>query len=160
MSGPWPGTLAIAPRPRGGDWLEDEMRGWRRSGVDTVLSLLTLDEQADLNLTTEAQEVKAQGMKFLSLPIPDRQAPDSTDDVAAVLETLESDLSAGKNVVIHCRQGIGRAGLIAACLLISKGATPGEATERLSTARRIPVPETEEQKRWIEGYAAAVAVKA
>ena len=30
------GKLALAARPRGDDWLEDEIAGWRREGVDTV----------------------------------------------------------------------------------------------------------------------------
>jgi hypothetical protein len=47
IDGPWPGHLAIAPRPRGGDWLEDEIRAWRRSGVDVVLSLLSREEEAE-----------------------------------------------------------------------------------------------------------------
>jgi hypothetical protein len=33
---PWRGRLAIMPRPRGGDWLDDEIQSWRRSGVDVV----------------------------------------------------------------------------------------------------------------------------
>jgi hypothetical protein len=45
VDGPWPGKLALASRPRGGDWLEDEMAGWRRTGIDTMLSLLTPEEE-------------------------------------------------------------------------------------------------------------------
>jgi hypothetical protein len=47
---PWRGRLAIMPRPRGGDWLDDEIQSWRRSGVDVVVSLLTREEESDLNL--------------------------------------------------------------------------------------------------------------
>ena len=43
------GRLAIAARPRGGDWLEDEIREWRDSGVDHVVSLLTPPEANDLD---------------------------------------------------------------------------------------------------------------
>ena len=38
--GPWRGRLAIAARPRGGDWLDDELSGWRQAGIDVVVSLL------------------------------------------------------------------------------------------------------------------------
>ena len=34
VAGPWPGSLAVMPRPRGGDWLEDEVRAWRTAGVE------------------------------------------------------------------------------------------------------------------------------
>ena len=106
--GPWPGRLALASRPRGGDWLEDEIAEWRRQGVDTVASLLTVEEEKDLGLSAEERHVRAQGMRFVSFPIPDREVPDSDAKVAAALEKLDADLSSGKNVVVHCRQGIGR----------------------------------------------------
>ena len=66
VDGPWPGRLAIAARPRGGDWLEDEMAHWHHSGVDTVLSLLSPDEEHTLGLGKEADTVRAQGMDFIS----------------------------------------------------------------------------------------------
>jgi len=157
VDGPWPGKLALASRPRGGDWLEDEMLAWRQAGIDTVLSLLTPEEEKDLDLKREAQEAKARGMKFVSLPIPDRQVPTSESEVSAALDRFDADLSAGRNVVIHCRQGIGRTGLVAACLLITKGLSPEVAVKSLSAARGNPVPETGEQRRWIDHYAAVLA---
>jgi len=156
-NGPWPGKLALSARPRGGDWLEDEIAAWRGVGIDTVLSLLTPDEVKDLDLGNEGQEVKRVGMKFLSLPIPDRQVPQSESQITATVEKLDADLSAGKNVVIHCRQGIGRSGLVAACLLISKGLSSGAAVESLTATRGTPIPETPEQRRWIDRYAATFA---
>jgi hypothetical protein len=38
------GRLAIAARPRAGDWLPDEVAGWRSEGVDVVISLLQPSE--------------------------------------------------------------------------------------------------------------------
>jgi protein-tyrosine phosphatase len=157
VNGPWPGKLALAARPRGGDWLDDEMSAWKRSGIDTVLSLLTAGEEQDLDLKNESSTARAQGMNFSSLPIGDRQVPNSESEVAAILDQLERDLSAGKNVVVHCRQGLGRTGLMAACLLVSKGLSPGAAVDAVSAARGTSVPETSEQRQWIDHYAVVVA---
>jgi protein-tyrosine phosphatase len=155
--GPWSGRVALAARPRGGDWLEHEIEDWREAGISTVLSLLTAEEEQDLELKSEAREVKQHGMKFLSLPIPDRQVPATESEVTSILEKVDADLQSGKNVLIHCRQGIGRTGLVAACLLITKGASSGAAMATLSGARGIQIPETDEQRRWIERYAATLA---
>lgn len=153
VDGPWPGRLALSARPRGGEWLGDEVASWRRSGVNTVFSLLTSEEERDLALTNEAAESEAQGISFFSFPILDRQVPDSEIDLSKALERLDRELAAGRNVVLHCRQGIGRAGLVAACLLVLKGIDPETAVLQLSSARGTSVPETPEQRRWIDRYA-------
>jgi len=65
VEAPWQGRLAIAPRPRGGDWLEDEVRAWRQSGVEVVVSLLTDSEIAEFDLGREEAYWKTNG-----IPIP------------------------------------------------------------------------------------------
>lgn len=152
VDGPWPGKLALAARPRGSDWLPDEMESWQRSGVDTVLSLLTPDEEQNLNLIEEEREARAHGMRFLSHPIPDRQVPESEVSLGKTLEKLDTELASGRNVVLHCRQGIGRAGLVAACLLVRNGLEAQLVIARLSAARGVEIPETTEQRRWIDQY--------
>jgi protein-tyrosine phosphatase len=152
VSGPWPGKLALAARPRGGDWLEDEITRWQRADIQTVFSLLTPEEEADLDITQEARTAQAHGMTFLSFPIPDRHVPESISQLTTALAQLDAELTAGRNVVLHCRQGIGRTGLVAACLLISKGLDAETAIQRLSEARKAAVPETQEQRRWIDYY--------
>jgi protein-tyrosine phosphatase len=143
--------------PRGGDWLAEEMASWQRAGINTVVSLLTSDEEKDLELKHESQEARAQGMKFISFPIHDRQVPASESEMSVELERIDAELSAGKNVVVHCRQGIGRTGLVAACLLVTKGLSPKAAVDALTAARGNPIPETAEQRDWIDHYAAVFA---
>jgi len=157
LDGPWPGKLAVAARPRGGDWLKDDLTSWKRARIDTVLSLLTPEEETEMNLREEAGEAKAQGMAFASFPIPDRQVPRSEAKWSEVLERMSRALLDGKNVLVHCRQGIGRSGLVAACLLVRNGMSPGAAVESVSAARGLPVPETAEQRDWIDHYAAALS---
>jgi protein-tyrosine phosphatase len=157
IDGPWSGKLALAARPRGGEWLDDEIAGWRREGIGTVFSLLTPEEERDLDIATEPEAAKSHGIKFWSFPIVDRQVPDSENELSQALRTLEAELEAGGSVVVHCRQGIGRTGLVAACLLVMNGIEPEAAVQRLSAARGIAVPETPEQRQWIDQYAKAFA---
>ncbi len=72
IEGPWPGRLAIVPRPRGGDWLEDEVAAWHSAGLGVVLSALTSEENAELDIDKEADLCQAQGIEFVSLPIQDQ----------------------------------------------------------------------------------------
>jgi hypothetical protein len=41
-------------RPRGGDWLADELRDLARAGVEVVVSMLSDAEAAELELAQEA----------------------------------------------------------------------------------------------------------
>jgi len=157
VEGPWKGKLAIAPRPRGGDWLEDEIAAWRRLGVTTVVSLLTPEEENELDLTEEHAVAHSQGLGFLSLPIPDREVPASESEVTAMLARLHGILASGGSAVIHCRQGVGRAGLLASCLLIFEGKRPMESIQAVSQARGVEVPETSDQRTWVLNYRVATA---
>ena len=158
IPGAWRGRLAIAARPRGGDWLKDEVRGWREAGADVVVSLLEDSEADQLNLEDERDAVESNAMSFLSYPIPDRGTPASTRDALSLMTQIADQLDAGKNVIVHCRQGIGRSGLIAAGVLMTSGAGSNAALRAVSDARGITVPETLEQRRWVEQLSSRIAV--
>jgi hypothetical protein len=146
---PWSGRLAIAPRPRGGDWLEDEIRAWKREGMDIVVSSLTDEEIAELGLGNEAKFCRVHGLIYIPFPVPDRGVPASAPATMELVRCIGTELTAGKSVVIHCRQGVGRSALLAACLLVQAGMNVETAFASLAAARGCPVPETGEQRAWV-----------
>ena len=150
---PWRGRLAILPHPRGGDWLDDEIAGFRRMGVDIVVSALEKAEEALLELTQERELCQAQGMEFMSFPIPDGTAPTSEKPVGELVRLLETRLAAGKNVAIHCRAGIGRCVVLAACALALAGIAPEAAFQKMRQARGCHVPDKKEQEEWVKRFA-------
>src|SRR6266404_2521890 len=156
IKGPWTGKIAVLPRPRGGDWLEDEIEGWRGADADAVASLLTKSEIDELGLTDESRLAHRHGLAFLSFPINDRSVPVSQGDTLDFVKQIDRLLTDGKNVVIHCRGGLGRAPLIAACLLASVGENPDIAFRRIGDARGTTVPEMPEQRDWVQNFALAL----
>ena len=150
------GRLAIAARPRGGDWLSDELRAWRCAGVDMVVSSLTSEEERDLELGQEASCCAAAGLAFVPFPMADRSVPASTNDMAALCRRLDDALLRGQSVAVHCRMGIGRSSLIAASLVAFRGGDPAAAFERISAIRGFPVPDTQEQAHWVERFASGL----
>jgi protein-tyrosine phosphatase len=137
--------LAIMARPRAGDWLEDEIAYWRRSGVEIAISLLERDEIEELGLGVEAELCKESGIRYLSYPIPDRGIPDTGDAMR-----FAADIAGmGRPTAIHCRAGIGRSSIMAAAILVSGGVDPAAALLAIQDARRVPVPDTDEQREWV-----------
>jgi protein-tyrosine phosphatase len=142
------------PRPRGGDWLADEIKMLKESGVDVIVSALDLDEATELDLLQEEDCCRLGGVEFISFPIPDRSVPDSADAFEGLLDRVDKQLREGRGVVVHCRAGIGRSSLIAASLLMRCGLSVAEAFDLLAAARGFPVPDTPEQREWVERFAA------
>jgi len=141
--------LAIMAKPRSGDWLEDEIYGLSTLGVNVVVSLLDVGEILELGLRDEKKICEANGIEYLSFPIKDRSVPESPAHTVQFVRNLHLQLLGGQNMVIHCRAGIGRSGLMAACLLVHAHEPPGKAFTRISKARRLHVPDTEEQRDWV-----------
>jgi protein tyrosine/serine phosphatase len=150
---PWAGRLAILARPRGNDWLNDEVQGWRDAGVEVVVSLLGPDEELELGLSDEARLVQAESLRFINFPIDDYGVPASQAALHELVKKVEHLLDCGKTVGIHCRAGIGRSSLVAACLLVSGGQGVEASFEQIQKARGVPVPDTVNQRAWVADFA-------
>jgi protein-tyrosine phosphatase len=143
------GRLAIAARPRAGHWLADEIAGWRRDAVEVVVSLLEPSEIAELDLREEAELCRRHGLRFVSFPIADRAVPSSMNEAIALARSAARWIAEGRGVAIHCRAGIGRAAMIAACVLVCLGDDADVAFTAIGKARGVSVPDTDEQRQWV-----------
>jgi len=147
-----PTRLALLPRPRSNDWLNDEVTGWQRAGINTIVSLLEAQEIRELGLKEEASLCRDAGIEFLSYPVPDRGTPSSVRKTRVLVEDLSSRLHRNEGVGIHCRAGIGRTGLLGACVALELGVPLHEVFPLLSRARGIQVPDTEAQVEWVRRF--------
>lgn len=150
---PAPG-LAIVSRPRGEEWLEDEMLQLRRGGIDTLVSLLEEYEAGWLGLGGERAAAEKAGLEFLSYSIRDGHVPASIVNFRAFATDLAQRLRSGWHIGVHCQGSIGRATVTGACTLIHLGWKPKAALAAVEQARGCSVPDTEEQRRWILAYEA------
>ena len=149
-----PASLAVVLKPRGGDWLEDDLLRMKRDGIETLVSLLEQDEADMLGLGDEGHLAEKIGLRFLSHPIPDVHVPPDTASFQTFVADLANRLRAGEHIGVHCRGSIGRATVTAACTLIQLGWTPRAALAAIETARGLSVPDTQEQEDWILRYKA------
>lgn len=153
IPGPWTGRLAVASHPHGGERLTHGLEAWRDDAVSAIVSVLTPTEVIELALTEEPNVASALNLEFKNFPITDRGVPKSGSAFETLIADLSAQLSNGLNVVIHGRNGIGRSGLVAACVLAHEGIAADNAIERIQRARGTFVPDSEEQRHWIREHA-------
>ena len=87
-------------------------------------------------------------------PIHDLNAP-PLDRALGLLEDLQERLAAGEHLLMHCAAGIGRAGTMAACLLVQQGMSVDDALELVRTSRPMAGPEVGPQLDLVRAVAAA-----
>ncbi len=144
-----PGNMA---RPRLGDWLEDELLSVSQQHFEVIVSLLEEEEAAELDLNDESSLSAWHGIQFVRIPISDRGVPALDDATMAALSSLRTLWREGKAILTQCRMGGGRAPMIAACVMVSKKCGSEEAFAKLSAARGIAVPESDEQRLSVQKY--------
>ena len=141
--------LAIAARPRGGDWLLGDINVWAKAGIKLVVSLLEPDEVIDLDLGGEAELCRSNGIDFISFPIADRSTPQSPSAAWHLVDGIQSTIESDKAALIHCRAGIGRSAVIAALVLARFDFDTVRAFDAIARSRGLPVPDTDAQRLWV-----------
>eukprot|EP00210_Caulerpa_lentillifera_P002190 g2104.t1 len=124
-------------------------------GVTTVVCLLSQAELTSLNLRNYAADVQSKGLKVHSFPIVDMSAPDSLNKTVDFVDLIKTKLADGEVIIIHCRGGVGRAGLIASCLLLrlNLATSPNDAIAKIRKLRCRTAVESYCQERFIAHYA-------
>jgi protein-tyrosine phosphatase len=140
------GTMA---RPRGNDWLEDEIKGLKSRAVDILVSMLEQEEVEELELSEERLLCEKWNLHFINFPILDISVPENEDKFVKLAVFLADEIQQNKKVVVHCRAGIGRSSMLAAAVLIRLGVAGKEVFETISRHRGLSVPDTKQQRNWL-----------
>lgn len=107
-------------------------------GAKRVLTLVEPAELTELKVPLLGHEVKQRGIEWRHLPIADYSVPTKGFEEAWLTEGREirEMLRNGDDVLVHCKGGLGRAGMIAARLLAELGMDPEEAIRAVRRVRK------------------------
>jgi ADP-ribosyl-[dinitrogen reductase] hydrolase len=125
----------------------DAIRDW---GASLVITLMPMHELYHCRIDNLPGQVRRRGMLHWHIPIEDVQTPDRVIDLIWPLysSTVRKKLRKGEKVLVHCRGGLGRAGMIAARILVDAGVEPLDALRRVREVRGDEAIETVPQERW------------
>jgi ADP-ribosylglycohydrolase/protein-tyrosine phosphatase len=141
------------PHGRSGAWARDlgtDLAAIRAWGAERLVTLLEPHEFDVLAIAALPDRARADGLAWHHLPIRDVDIPDERFERRwrYAGPQLRAVLARGGRVVVHCRGGLGRAGLVAARLLVEFGLAPDDAIARVRAARPGAI-ETAEQERHV-----------
>lgn len=139
----------------GGNWdrdLNKDLAVIRDSGTGAVLTLLEDHEFGLLGVPQFQAVMQAQPFQWHYLQIRDSDVPDDRFEAhwPVVRAQLMNVLKSGGMVVVHCRGGLGRTGLVVARFLVEEGMAPDDAIARVRAVRPGAI-ETWEQENHVRG---------
>ncbi len=146
------GALALSAVPAHSGDLAADVDAVVAWGATLVVSATERDEMAALGAEDLPTLLRDTGIAWAHFPIRDFGVPEG--DVAhhwARLSTLaRSHLQKGARVLVHCRGGCGRSGMLVLRLMVESGEAAEEALQRLRAVRPCAV-ETDAQMAWATG---------
>ena len=144
-----PGRLGLCRLPGAAGDLVGDVAAVLAWAPAVVVSMTGTEEMRALGAGPLAEHLAAAGIAWRHLPIADFTAPGvaGPPEWAALSAELHGVLDAGRGVLLHCRAGLGRSGMVAMRLLVERGEEPMAALARIRAVRPGTV-ETEAQLIW------------
>jgi len=153
--------LTFCPGKKGegmfsGTWnrdLDKDLRAIIDWGAEAMVSLVEEHEFSLLGVPEFRERLEKHSLQWFHLPIIDVSTPGDRFEKAWAQHgnVIRGILAQGGKVVLHCRGGLGRTGLLAARILTEFGMAPKEAIDRVRGARPGAI-ETTEQEQHIYDY--------
>lgn len=130
--------------------LDKDLATIRSWGGSVLISLIEEHEFVELGVTELPQACLQHGIVWHGLPIVDGAIPDTVweESWIKIRPSLHQTLREGGRIVIHCKGGLGRTGLLAARILVEFGRSPDEAIRQVRQARPGAI-ETVEQEHYV-----------
>jgi protein-tyrosine phosphatase len=97
------------------------------------------------------EAAKARGLNVIRFPFHDGGIPKDMDATVRLIEDIIDLSNKGERLCIHCNGGLGRAGMIAACVRLALGleANPEHAIAMVRKLRSHRAIETIAQERFV-----------
>ncbi len=143
-------TILPGRRDRGRNLTEDLDR-LSGLGVDLVVGLVATEELSRYGVDDLPAELSRRGIGWVHSPILDQHAC-GLDQARMLVDTVLEACRAGRSVVVHCLGGIGRSGMVAACVEVAAGMGSQEAIAHVRRHRSPRALETRSQVELVEAF--------
>ena len=144
-----PALLGISRLPGlQGNFLADieKIFNWKPAAI---VSLTEKKEIEDMGASDLVSFIEKEKIPWLHFPIKDFGIVERQQEILwePISKNIYQKIKDGDRILLHCRGGCGRTGMIVLRIMIDFGEDPDEALERLRKIRPCAV-ETEDQENW------------
>jgi ADP-ribosyl-[dinitrogen reductase] hydrolase len=151
------------PSHAGAPWkrdLETDLRAIRQWHALAIVTCMEEPELRTLGVANLGAATVAASLWWFTLPISDTDIPDLRFETAwrNLGQSICATLSNGGRLVVHCRRGLGRTGLVASLMLIELGMRPDMAIQTVRKARPGAI-ETPAQESYVRHYQPLFSLK-
>ena len=148
-----PAILGMSPLPGlTGDFLADveKIFNWNPT---TIVSLTPKKEMEDLGASDFVSMMAKERIPWVHFPIKDFSIVDQQQEILweKISKNISLQINNGNRILVHCRGGCGRTGMIVLRFMIEFGEDPEKALERLRAIRPCAI-ETRAQENWAKFY--------
>ena len=163
-----PGRLGMTFAPgmktpgRRGRWdrdLETDLRVLREEyGADVLVSVIEEHEYGGYGIPELFERDRVEGIEVIRFAIEDMNVPREAEvqEYEELIRGIVERMRDGKNVIVHCRGGLGRTGTVAACVLVTLGDhSADEAIDAVRVARKGTV-QTSDQEEFVRRFEATL----
>ena len=143
--------------------LNDDLQTIRNWGAIALVTLLDVAELTALGVNELSRKAMSNNLIWIHLPICNLHVPDEKfeEKWLWVGPRLNQWLREGNRIAIHCKEGIGRAGVVAARLMIELGMPAAQAIKAVQKARpgSLQLHTHEKYCHSLENPSASMAIK-
>jgi protein-tyrosine phosphatase len=162
----WPGRLGltIAPGKKGVSAegnrhdrdLSTDMTQLRADGVTRLVNLMEAHEETRWQMHGYDDAARLAGLRLRRFPVVDVSVPTDPAAFARMAEQVYAKLQAGETVVAHCLGGLGRSGMLVACLLARSGRFGADEATAFVRSKRGSGAVEGRQPQFVRQYAATL----
>jgi hypothetical protein len=144
-----PGFASIQPSGE----IDSFIERIRRMEIRTVMVLMPEHELVAAYGRNLLDDYRSAGFEVIHCPIEDFSVPRKIEGEGGCIEYIEKlwkALGEG-HALVHCAAGLGRSGLVAACLLVRAGQSADQAVQRVRSSRPGTL-QTLEQENFVQSF--------
>ena len=150
-----PGKKQLTSRSRLAGWdrdVQEDLNTIKQHNVGLIIGLIEEHEYQSLQNAHLAETARQMGIQFLKYPTIDNTPFLNMQDIDQINDTIMRFLQAGQSVLIFCKGGLGRTGMLAACFLIRHGNLEADTAIRQVQKCRKSTIGRKQQQNFVRQY--------